>query len=109
MEQIKVIFLDVDGVLNDVRTKSRTAMGFQFVDTSKILRLKKIVEKTGAKIVLSSDWRYDRDDPVLNSDFYELRDRLALHGLSFYAFTPEDVSVENYQHGEQVKKIPIAI
>ena len=27
----------------------------------------------------------------------------------FYAFTPDDVSLENYQHGDQVKKIPIAI
>jgi thymidylate synthase len=27
----------------------------------------------------------------------------------FYDFTPDDVSVENYQFGEQIKNIPIAI
>ena len=27
----------------------------------------------------------------------------------FYAFTPEDVHVENYQHGPQVENIPIAV
>ena len=89
MESIKVIFLDIDGVLNDNHTKSTTGMGFKFIDTSKILRLKSIVEATDAKLVLSSDWRYDREDPLLNSDFLELRDRLANHGLSFYDFTPE--------------------
>ena len=89
MESIKVIFLDIDGVLNDIRTKSTTMMGFKFIDTSKILRLRSIVEATGAKIVLSSDWRYDREDPILNSDFLELRERLAKHNLTFYDFTPE--------------------
>ncbi|MBR4169401.1 MAG: thymidylate synthase, partial [Lachnospiraceae bacterium] len=27
----------------------------------------------------------------------------------FYAFTKDDVSLENYQHGEQITNIPIAI
>lgn len=89
MDAIKVIFLDIDGVLNDNHTKSTTGMGFKFIDTSKILRLKSIVAATGAKIVLSSDWRYDREDPLLNGDFLELRERLAKHGLTFYDFTPE--------------------
>lgn len=28
---------------------------------------------------------------------------------NFYDFTPDDVIVENYQHGEQIKNIPIAV
>ena len=28
---------------------------------------------------------------------------------NFYDFTPEDVIVENYQHGEQIRDIPVAI
>ena len=35
--------------------------------------------------------------------------RLNPDKTDFYAFTPEDVSLENYRHGEQIKKIPIAI
>ena len=27
----------------------------------------------------------------------------------FYDFTPDDVIVENYQHGEQVRNIPVAV
>lgn len=31
---------------------------YMFVDTRKILRLRNIIERTGAKLVLSSSWRY---------------------------------------------------
>lgn len=57
----KVIFLDVDGVLNCATSKSscidddgRVIKG---VDSDKVKRLAKIVEATGAEIVLSSDWK----------------------------------------------------
>lgn len=89
----KVIFLDVDGVLNDDHTSSRTkTTSYVFVDEAKILLLKQIVEATQAKIVLSSTWRYDRNDPRLNGDFLELKEALAAHGLEFYSFTPEEVT-----------------
>lgn len=53
---MKIIFLDVDGVLNTFST-TRQINNFRFVDTRKILRLRNIVERTGAQIVLSSTWR----------------------------------------------------
>ena len=59
---MKVIFLDVDGVLNTVFT-IRTTHGFTFVDTRKVLRLRNIVERTGAQLVLSSTWRL-ADTPI---------------------------------------------
>jgi len=62
---MKVVFLDVDGVLNDRNILAnarhetidkaewlRSMIGQFYVD-----RVKKIIEKTGAKIVLSSSWR----------------------------------------------------
>ena len=57
---MKIIFLDVDGVLNTSRTQRRLACSneFTFVDTRKVLRLRDIVERTGAKLVLSSTWRF---------------------------------------------------
>ena len=54
----KIIFLDVDGVLNTRSTIRRTSDGFPFVDARKVLRLREVVERTGAQIVLSSSWRY---------------------------------------------------
>ena len=85
---MKVIFLDVDGVLNNWDTTVFTAKGFQFVEDEKIALLKSIINATDAKIVLSSDWRYDRNSSD-DSDFVELRDKLSLFNISFFDFTPE--------------------
>jgi hypothetical protein len=54
---MKVIFFDIDGVLNTTKT-TRMFCGFHFVDTRKVLRLREIVERTGAELVMSSSWRY---------------------------------------------------
>jgi hypothetical protein len=54
----KIIFLDIDGVLNcDKIPNSRK---FPYVVDKKLLaRLRKLLEKTKAKVVLSSSWRCD--------------------------------------------------
>lgn len=54
----KVIFLDIDGVLNCNKTVRMLDNTYMFVDARKILRLRNIIERTGAKLVLSSSWRY---------------------------------------------------
>jgi len=97
----KVVFTDVDGVLNEDTTPSRTKSRCIFVDEAKILRLKEIVDATQAKIVLSSTWRYDRNDPRFNGDFLELKEALATHGLEFYSYTPEDVT--GLRRGMEIK------
>ena len=58
-KDMKVIFLDVDGVLNSQQLfeKSEDAQLIS-VDEENIKNLKKIVDATGAKIVLSSSWIY---------------------------------------------------
>lgn len=87
---MKVIFIDIDGVLNEDSTPTRTKSRVMFIDQEKLLRLKQIVEATQAKIVLSSTWRYDRDDPRYNGDFLELREVFQKVGLEFYSYTPVD-------------------
>jgi hypothetical protein len=55
---MKVIFLDIDGVLNSSRT--RNPRKFPYVVEPRLLRrLKKLIDHTGAKVVLSSSWRLD--------------------------------------------------
>ena len=53
---MKAIFLDVDGVLN-CRTSQSRCRGMLGIDDDKVKRLRRIVEATGAKIVLTSTWR----------------------------------------------------
>ena len=53
---MKVIFLDVDGVLNCNKSKSRCNLCVG-IDADKIKRLKEIIDETGAYIVLTSTWK----------------------------------------------------
>lgn len=54
---MKVIFLDIDGVLNASGTRARAPSGCIGLDEDKILRLKHIIDKTHAKVVLTSTWK----------------------------------------------------
>lgn len=58
---MKVIFLDVDGVLNCRTSKSYCHDDkcgiITGIDSDKVKRLAKIVEATSAQIILSSDWK----------------------------------------------------
>jgi hypothetical protein len=54
LEERKVLFLDVDGVLNSSRSRS-----FLALSKPMLKRLAGIVEETGCLIVLSSTWRRD--------------------------------------------------
>jgi len=53
-----IIFLDVDGVLNCSKTRAR-CQNYVGIENKKVELLKKIVDRTGAKIVLTSTWRVD--------------------------------------------------
>lgn len=85
---MKVIFLDIDGVLNNEKTTITTSTGWDFVEDDKIQILKYILNKTKAKIVLSSTWRWERDNPQRNQDFCELQNKLKEYNIEFYDYTP---------------------
>ena len=57
----KIIFLDVDGVLNSIeffkRLKDTGSWGLTEVDPDCVRRLKDVISATGAEIILSSTWR----------------------------------------------------
>lgn len=63
---MKVIFLDVDGVLNNFSLISR--YGFDYIDESHVILLAQVVKSTGAEIVLSSSWRHQEKDLSLVKD-----------------------------------------
>ena len=56
---MEVIFLDIDGVLNCKATVN--PRDFPYIVDKKLLgRLRRLLERSKAKVVLSSTWRYDR-------------------------------------------------
>jgi hypothetical protein len=55
---MKAIFLDIDGVLNCDGTPNPRKFPY-VVDNSLLVRFRKLVQVTGAKVILSSTWRVD--------------------------------------------------
>jgi hypothetical protein len=55
---MKVIFLDIDGVLNSTNTPNPRKFPYM-VDPKLLKRFKRLLQRAGAKVVLSSTWRYD--------------------------------------------------
>jgi hypothetical protein len=58
MPSERIIFLDIDGVLNCKRTPNPRKLPY-IADPPLLARFKRVVDQTGADVVLSSTWRYD--------------------------------------------------
>ena len=72
---MKLIFLDIDGVLNDIDSRSRCGI-YKGIDDDKVKRLKQIVDATDATIVLTSTWKMEWDrDKTLNTEMGDYLDR----------------------------------
>lgn len=99
---MKVIFLDIDGVLNTSLTIEQihhewkeTGVRRIEIDLERVEYLKRIVEKTDAKIVLSSSWRHfctvkDKEVVARYEKMQQLLDIFKIYGLSIYDITPKD-------------------
>jgi hypothetical protein len=55
---MKVIFSDIDGVLNSKHTPNPHKIPY-VVDKRLLKRFRRVVERTKAKVVLTSSWRFD--------------------------------------------------
>lgn len=80
MSYSKVLFLDIDGVVNCQFTKERFN-SFIGIDSKLAERVKKIIKDTNCTVVLSSTWRLDEDsrNEVKNKvcDFIDITKNLA--------------------------------
>lgn len=83
---MKVLFLDIDGVLNTPKMCGR--FGFDFIDNVLVALVARIIKETEAKIVLSSTWRVDEKDRSL------VVRELAYYGLTIHDCTPVMTDLE---------------
>jgi hypothetical protein len=85
---MKVIFLDIDGVLNNAYTKDKAPSGIKGIDNRNLQRLAQIVKETGAAIVLCSDWGLVLGDNGIPSaatgDIDYLHKKFKLFNLSIF-------------------------
>ena len=81
---MRVLFLDVDGVLNRTGFRPGESVGLRsWIEPELAQRLSEVIRATGAEIVLASDWRRDRE-------LQHLRDELHAAGVegSLLGVTP---------------------
>lgn len=81
MENLKFIFLDFDGVITTFNSRWN-------IDNEKCLMIKRICDETGAKIVISSSWRYGTLEDTIEKnhlDGWILRDYCYGVTKRFYA------------------------
>lgn len=103
---MKVIFLDIDGVLNTPSSESRCGE-YIGIDDEKVEKLKKIVEKTKAEIVLISTWKkYWRKEeklkPLQDYSATYLDERLAKQGLKAIDKTKDKADGRYLSRGESI-------
>ena len=99
---MKVIFLDIDGVLNTNSDKE--------ISTDKLKFLSELVSKTGAEVVLSSSWRNWWNNPKTNipgSFITKWKKQFLDNNLSITLTTelecPKNLSIEKFIIRHDVK------
>lgn len=99
---MKIIFLDIDGVLNSVRYDRIRTINQGNIDETRMPMLKKLVEKTGALIVLSSSWRkhWEKDVDKCDDVGRELINTFSKYDLLIYDKT---VCTVNNDRAEEIR------
>ncbi len=103
---MKVIFLDIDGVLNSEKDLLESKGDSEIFDRPLAL-LKELVESTKAKIVISSTWRIGYSKSGRNSWYGEeifktLTDRLREYQMEVYDITPV-INKPGVQRGDEIR------
>ena len=89
---MKILFLDIDGVLNSRAYDCRRNWNGQTnIDETRLPLVKEIVEKTGAEIVLTSTWRRHLDGAMNACDEAGeyVVSTFSKHGLRIFSKTPD--------------------
>lgn len=108
---MKIIFLDIDGVLNTSATWDRVYSVYKKtgvrpveIDEFRVEYLKQIIDETGAKIVLSSTWRsfFEKNNDLVvprserGKELYEIFNK---YGIEIYDYTTKN---NNLRREEQI-------
>ena len=93
---MKVIFFNVDDVLNFSDSDAKAPSGRIGIAEARVKELKKLVTESGARIVLTGDWRkeWDFDDSKCTPDGTYLNKKLDRRGLHILDKTKDDLSAE---------------
>lgn len=98
---MRVIFLDVDGVLNYCYTKAFAPSGCIGVASEPLRVLKELVYRTNARIVLTSTWKrgWSRDPDLITPDGKYLDSKLRREGMKILDKTTDHM----FDRGKGIK------
>ncbi len=100
---MRVIFLDIDGVLNsDEYDRTRNPNDRENIDKTRLVLLKKLVKRTRANIVLSSSWRkhWDKDESNCDRIGTELNEIFGEYGLKIFDKTP---TLDHFDRADEIR------
>lgn len=108
MKELKMIYLDVDGVLNFSTMEEKSPHGCIGIDSHKCNLIHYICEKTGAKVGLTSTWQHVWNDPDDTDGIY-IRNKFEYTGIPVIKTVPysgwgrgkaiaDDVKKNNVKH-----------
>lgn len=101
---MRLLFLDIDGVLNTRTTVQRSPEGYTGIDDARVAMLANTITKYGgADIVLISDWKNLRED---DEDYLYLLSKLNMEGLSISGKTKDEKNVRGAGVWEYLKIHP---
>ena len=102
---IKLLFLDVDGVLNHALTFMQIGRTERYpLDDDCVARLQRIVKETGCRVVLSSTWRGDKEGVRVIEEGV-----VKLIGLTPHLDGPRGAEVNAWLLAHSHEKTPFAI
>ncbi len=96
---MKIIFLDIDGVLNSNfwnDTHQRELSDGTLIDMDKVVLLGELVKKTNAKVVLHSGWKFWFNNNLrpVRIESQKLVDMLQTQDIEIYDVTPDYTTEE---------------
>ena len=105
----KVIFLDIDGVLNSNFWNNSHSIEIsegRYVDEDKVLLLAELVKETGAIIIMHSGWRFWFDEELrpTRKEANYLADMFERVGLRIGGVTP-DLTTEEIRRTKKFSKV----
>ena len=83
---MKIIFLDFDGVLNSRIYDREKSDSDGNIDVTRLSLIKKCIDRTDAKIVLSTSWRthWDKNEDLCDEVGREINEIFLKYGISIY-------------------------
>lgn len=108
---MKYVFLDVDGVLNNIYTESRTPCGYLGISRKLVKNLASVIRATDAIIILISDWKigWESFDFCCSDDAKYLNAELAKERLRILGKTYDNHVYDQYfeDRGKGIKSFLI--